>query len=76
MNKTVLILYLLSVFFGSQAQSYSFIQYQNSDENFANPERGFYHATTSLDFDNLQYYRDEEGISVIYWNFNIRIVIS
>ena len=69
MKKTVLIIYFLSVLFGGQAQSYSFIQYQNSDENFANPERGFYHATTSLAFDNLRYYRDVEGISVIYWNF-------
>ncbi len=70
MKKIILFLFFLSIFFAGQAQSYSLIQYQDSDENFANPERGFYHATSRLDYDVLRSYRDE-GITLVYWAFKL-----
>lgn len=70
MKKPALFLFFLLTIISTQAQSFSHIQYQNSDENFPNPERGFYHATSRLDYDVLRGYRDE-GITLVYWAFKL-----
>ncbi|RLD71478.1 MAG: hypothetical protein DRJ10_19425, partial [Bacteroidetes bacterium] len=48
-----------------KSQTFSNINYEQSFENFANPDRGFYHAINNVDYDNLISYRDE-GISLVF----------
>ncbi len=47
------------------------IFYQSIDSIFGNPERGFYHANPSLEFDDLQNMVHNEFISIAYHNFAI-----
>jgi hypothetical protein len=53
------------------AQSYSTVNYQNNDEVFINPERGFYHAVSSINLDNLISFRLNENISLIYRGYHL-----
>jgi hypothetical protein len=70
--KSILITFCLIILtaIAAQAQTYSHVQYQESDENFPNPERGFYHAMSNLDYNTLRSFR-EEGITLIYWDFKL-----
>ncbi len=67
----ILILLLLSLTFlqNARSQSYTQIYYENNVENIANPERGFYHAVSNIDVSTLIEFREQEKITIIYWNF-------
>jgi len=58
-------LFLLNMIISVKSQTFSNINYEQSFENFANPDRGFYHAINNVDYDNLISYRDE-GISLVF----------
>ena len=61
----------LSMLFHQSIFSQTQIFYQASDSIFENPERGFYHANPSLEFDDLQNMLHNEDISLAYHNFAI-----
>lgn len=69
MMKNTLIILLALVFGIGFCQAQTNIQYQESNEVISNPERGFYHADPSLDFDDLQNMVYQENISIAYYNF-------
>lgn len=71
MKRFVFILALLSSLYAVKSQSFTQVNYQGSDENFANPERGFYHYVSSVDYDQLVSFREEEAITLIYKNYRL-----
>jgi len=62
-TKSVFIsLFLLLGFIELKGQTFSQINYPEDTTNFANPERGFYHADPNVDYENLRAYR-QAGIT-------------
>ncbi len=71
-NKAInLFLSLLVIGIVAQGQTFTDITYGLSLENFANPGRGFYHATSNIRYDDLVKYRSDEGISLIFKTFKL-----
>ena len=71
MKHISLILLLLCLIIAAHSQTFSDIDYQGSDENFANPERGFYHFVNNVDYNSLVSFREEEAITLIYRNYKM-----
>ena len=69
--KHVLISFLLLISFsGLKGQSFTQITYKNDQSNFTNPERGFYHAISYIDYNDLLSYR-KEGISLVLKTYHL-----
>lgn len=60
---------LLSLLVSLVANAQTLKYYSASDSIFTNPERGFYHANPSLDFDDLKDMLNNQNISLAYYNF-------
>ncbi len=52
------------------SQTMTNITYQKDNSNFTNPGRGFYHAVSLIDYDDLLSYR-KEGISLIFKTYQL-----
>lgn len=70
LSRKFLPLVLISVSTAINAQEFNTIDYQESDENFPNPGRGFYHAVDNIDYDNVISFRDE-GISLVFKTYRL-----
>ena len=67
--------YILSVlclffFLDAFAQSTTQVTYQEDYSNIVNPGRGFYHAVSTINYNDLLSYR-KEGISLVFINFKL-----
>jgi len=70
MKHALLSFFLLISFFGMKGQSFTQITYKDEQSNFPNPERGFYHAVSSIDYNDLLSYR-KEGISLVLMEYKL-----
>jgi hypothetical protein len=70
--KSLIFLFLFALFgsIGLYGQTYSHINYQENYENFPNPGRGFYHAISNIDYNELLSYR-KQGISLIFKTYHL-----
>ncbi len=70
--KSIISFLLVALFgsFGLQGQTYTHINYQEDNENFTNPGRGFYHAVSNINYNDLLSFR-KEGISLIFKTYHL-----
>jgi hypothetical protein len=55
---------------GLSGQSFTHLNYKEDNSNFTNPERGFYHAVSHIDYNELLSYR-KQGISLILKTYQL-----
>ena len=70
MKHALLLFFLLICFLGLKGQSFTHVTYNDDQNNFPNPGRGFYHADSYIDYNNLVAYR-KEGISLIFKTYQL-----
>ena len=69
-KNSLLFLLLMFGFFNLKGQTVTHIVYAEDTTNFPNPERGFYHADASVNYDNILSYR-KEGITLIFRTYHL-----